>query len=71
MPVDVKAVLDEIDVLAKDGSGSHVDCDRDGMVLGEGGAMFVLERADRAEARGRDAYAEVDILALARDGATL
>jgi 3-oxoacyl-[acyl-carrier-protein] synthase II len=35
------------------------DCDRDGMVLGEGGAIFVLETADRATSRGRDAYAEV------------
>jgi 3-oxoacyl-[acyl-carrier-protein] synthase II len=35
------------------------DCDRDGMVLGEGGAVFVLERADDACARGREAYAEV------------
>jgi 3-oxoacyl-[acyl-carrier-protein] synthase II len=35
------------------------DCDRDGMVLGEGGAVFVLEPAARAKARGRKAYAEV------------
>jgi 3-oxoacyl-[acyl-carrier-protein] synthase II len=35
------------------------DSDRDGMVLGEGGAVFVLERADRAQSRGRDAYAEL------------
>jgi 3-oxoacyl-[acyl-carrier-protein] synthase II len=35
------------------------DCDRDGMVLGEGGSVFVLERAGRARARGRKAYAEV------------
>ena len=35
------------------------DCDRDGMVLGEGGAVFVLERSDLAEARGRAPYAEL------------
>jgi 3-oxoacyl-[acyl-carrier-protein] synthase II len=35
------------------------DSDRDGMVLGEGGAVFALESADRAQARSRDAYAEV------------
>jgi 3-oxoacyl-[acyl-carrier-protein] synthase II len=43
------------------------DCDRDGMVLGEGGAMFVLERADRARARGRDAYAEVASVGMTSD----
>ena len=35
------------------------DADRDGMVLGEGGAIFVLERAQDARAAGRDAYAEI------------
>jgi 3-oxoacyl-[acyl-carrier-protein] synthase II len=35
------------------------DSDRDGMVLGEGGAVFVLESAKRAQARSRDAYAEL------------
>lgn len=35
------------------------DTDRDGMVLGEGGAIFVLESADRARDRDRSAYAEI------------
>jgi 3-oxoacyl-[acyl-carrier-protein] synthase II len=43
------------------------DCDRDGMVLGEGGAMFVLERANRAMARGRDGYAEVVSVGMTSD----
>jgi 3-oxoacyl-[acyl-carrier-protein] synthase II len=35
------------------------DRDRDGMVLGEGGCFFVLERASHARRRSRDPYAEL------------
>ena len=35
------------------------DADRDGMVLGEGGAVFVLERREVVQADGRNVYAEL------------
>jgi 3-oxoacyl-[acyl-carrier-protein] synthase II len=43
------------------------DKDRDGFVLGEGGAVFVLERASRAKGRGAHAYGELAGCGLSRD----
>jgi 3-oxoacyl-[acyl-carrier-protein] synthase II len=43
------------------------DRDRDGMVLGEGGSLFVLERAEHARGRSRDGYAELAAVGMTSD----
>jgi 3-oxoacyl-[acyl-carrier-protein] synthase II len=45
------------------------DRDRDGLVIGEGGGMLVLEELDRARARGARVYAEIVGFATNSDGA--
>src|SRR5262249_19529206 len=44
------------------------DKDRDGFVFGEGAGVLVLERADRARARGARVYARVAGAGMASDG---
>jgi 3-oxoacyl-[acyl-carrier-protein] synthase II len=43
------------------------DRDRDGMVLGEGGCLFVLERAETARRRSRDPHAELAAVGVTSD----
>ncbi|HQU44360.1 MAG TPA: beta-ketoacyl-[acyl-carrier-protein] synthase family protein [Pirellulales bacterium] len=43
------------------------DADRDGMVLGEGGAVFVLERADDVRTGDRKVYAELSGVGMTSD----
>jgi 3-oxoacyl-[acyl-carrier-protein] synthase II len=43
------------------------DADRDGMVLGEGGAVFVLERAEDARREARKTYAELASVGMTSD----
>ena len=45
--------------------------DRTGLVIGEGAAIFVLESADRARARGAEPLAEIAGLGMSADGADL
>jgi 3-oxoacyl-[acyl-carrier-protein] synthase II len=58
------ACFDNIGVLSRrndDPAGAcrPFDCDRDGLVVSEGGALFVLERSSRARKRGAHVYAEL------------
>jgi 3-oxoacyl-[acyl-carrier-protein] synthase II len=52
-------------------AGRPFDAERDGFVVGEAAAFLVLERADRAAARGARVYGEVAGYACASDAAHL
>lgn len=62
-PLPVAAFANMMALSKRDGDPALVsrpfDKDRDGFVLGEGGATLVLESAEHAEARGAHVYAEL------------
>lgn len=53
------ATLSALKILTPDGVSRPYDLHREGMVLGEGAAVIVLEELDHATARGASIYAEV------------
>jgi 3-oxoacyl-[acyl-carrier-protein] synthase II len=61
LPIAAFAQLTALSTRNDDPAGASrpFDAGRDGFVLGEGAAMLVLERADRARARGARPYAEL------------
>ncbi|WP_166355730.1 beta-ketoacyl-[acyl-carrier-protein] synthase family protein [Phytoactinopolyspora limicola] len=62
-PLPIAAFANMMAMSKREGDPTAVsrpfDKDRDGFVLGEGGALFVLESAEHAEARGATVYAEL------------
>jgi 3-oxoacyl-[acyl-carrier-protein] synthase II len=59
--------FERMGALAKTGAYPF-DCDREGLVLGEGGAVFVLESAELAQQRGAKIYGRVLGFGLTADG---
>lgn len=59
--------FERMGALAKTGAYPF-DCDREGLVLGEGGAIFVLESAEAAKQRGAKVYGRVLGFGLTADG---
>lgn len=59
--------FERMGALAKTGAYPF-DCDREGLVLGEGGAVLVLESAELAQQRGAEIYGRVLGFGLTADG---
>lgn len=65
------AGFERLGVMSKSDSARPYDQDRDGFIIGEGSAFFVLERADKARQRGAGIYARIAGYASFNDGRSL
>lgn len=67
----IHALCQRAGILSPTGRCKVFDANADGTVLGEGFGVVVIERKDRVLASGRNAYADIDAIAINNDGTSL